>query len=160
MTVNNIPSPVRPTDAESVLGLLASDSKKHERNVNDPNEWIYVGNEGHATNPQLPDQPWAPPFQNGFFNVGAPRVLLRYRFLRPYDPYTTQNAVQLQGSVAGGSTGQVIFQLTQPLWSPDGTVHTPPYTMDSDVFLTCCDDSGLLVVVTIQSTGNVYLGFV
>ena len=155
MTTINVPSPVKPTDGDSVIGVLADSLRRVERNVNDPNQWIYVGNAGPNG-----DQPWAPDFQNGFFNVGAPRVLLRYRFLRPYDPDTTQNAVQLQGSVAGGSTGQTIFTLTQPYWEPDGTVHTPAYTMDSDVHLTCCNDSAALVVVTIQAaTGHVILGF-
>ncbi len=156
MTLNNAAAPIRPTDDDSVIGYLSGQAKAHERNVNDPNQWIYVGNQGPNG-----DQPWAPDFQNGFFNVGAPRVLLRYRFLRPYDPDTTQNAVQLQGSVAGGGDGLVVFTLTQPLWEPDGTIHTPAYTMDSDVHLTCCDDSAGLVVVTIQaSTGDVYQGFV
>ncbi len=158
MTLNNVAAPVRPTDADSVVGVLAAQSQKHERNVNDPNAWIYVGNAGPNA-----DQPWAPDFQNGFFNVGAPRVLTRYRFLRPYDPDTTQNAVQLQGSVGGGATGQTIFTITQPLWQPQdavGSPSTPAYTMDSDVHLTCCDDSGDLVIVTIQgSTGHVILGF-
>jgi hypothetical protein len=155
MTTSNVPSPVRPTNTESVLGLLAAESKKHERNVNDPNQWIYVNNEGPNG-----DQPWAPVWQNGFFNVGPPRCLLRYRFLRPYDPDTTQNAVQLQGSVAGGVQGAVIFTIGQPYWAPDGTVTLIPVTFDSDVYLTCTDDSENLKVITIQTTGDVVLGFV
>lgn len=158
-TLNNIPSPIRPTDADAVLGVLAAESKKHERNVNDPNQWIYVGNEGPNA-----DQPWAPSFENGFFNVGLPLCLLRYRFLRPYDPDTSQNAVQLQGSVGGGSLGLSIFTIQQPFWKPDAAIDSPTmvaYSFDADIHLTCQDDGGSLVQVTIQaSSGKVFYGFV
>jgi hypothetical protein len=160
MTLNNIPAPVRPTDQDSVIGVLAAQGKALERNVNDPNTWIYVNNEGPDA-----DQPWAPGFQNGFFNVGSPRTLLRYRFLRPYDPGTTQNAVQLQGSVSGGGDGLVIFTLLVPRWKPEDAVGSPsgvtPFLLDGDIHLTCHDDSQALVGVTVQgSTGDVYQGFV
>ena len=165
MTLSNIPAPVRPTDDDAVIAVLSQQAKAAERNVNDPNLWIYVGNQGHATNSDLTDQPWAPPFLNGFSNVGAPRVLLRYRFLRPYDPDTTQNAIQLQGSVTGGTLGLPIFKLVAPQWFPQDPVDAPsntdPPVLDADVHLTCCDDSGDLVIVTIEAaSGFVYYGFV
>lgn len=160
--MTNIPAPLKPTDTESVLGYLANQSQRHERNVNDPNEWIYVNNEG-----PLADQPWAPIWQNGFFNVGLPRCLLRYRFLRPYDPDTSQNAVQLQGSVAGGSDGAVIFTIGIPLFNMTNpsVARTPetdlvPVTFDSDVYLTCTDDAGDLKIITVKTTGDVVFGFV
>jgi hypothetical protein len=150
MTLNNVPSPVRPTDADALLAVLSAQATKAERNVNDPNAWIYVGSGSPA-----------PDFQNGFFNVLGSRVPLRYRFLRPYDPDTTQNAVQLQGSIAGGSAGATIFTLLSPLYAPDGTPNWQTFTMDYDTHLTCCDDSGNLVIVTVQgATGHVIFGFV
>lgn len=153
--MTNIPAPVRPTDTDSVIGLLASQSKFYERNVNDPNQWIYVNNEGPNGG-----QSWAPGWQSGFFNVGSPRCLLRYRFLRPYDPDTTQNAVQLQGSVGGGSDGATIFTIGQPFWDPTGAVTLIAVTFDSDVYLTCTDDDSNLKVVTIKTNGDVVNGFV
>ena len=150
MPLNNIPSPIRPTDADAVIGTLAAESKKHERNVNDPNSWIYVGSGAPAPN-----------FQNAFFNVLGTRVPLRYRFLRPYDPDTAQNAVQIQGSVSGGGDGLVIFTLLYPFYEPDNTPAWQPFVLDYDIHLTCTTDSGTLVVVTIEgATGDVYQGFV
>jgi hypothetical protein len=151
----NAPSPIKQTDADLVTEYLASQGRRQERNVNDPNEWIYVGNHGPNG-----DQPWAPDFVNGFFNVGPPRCLIRYRFLRPYDPDTTQNAVQLQGSYAGGSHLQTIFTIGHPFWQPDGTVTLLPVQFDSAIYLTCCDDSEAAKVVTIKTNGDVVDGFV
>jgi hypothetical protein len=148
------PRGVAPTDDVSVLGGLNRRLERAERNTNDPHYWIYVGNYNG-------DQPDAPAFENGFFNVGPPRTPLRYRFLRPYDPTTTQNAIQMQGSVAGGSPGLRIFTLKYPQWLPDGSGNWQPVLRDFDVHLTCCDDNGELVVVTIQgATGGVFYGFV
>jgi hypothetical protein len=135
-------------------GALLGDHERRigtvERNVADPNEWIYVGSGAPA-----------PDFQNGFFNVGSPRCLLRYRFLRPYDPDTEQDAVQLQGSIAGGSVGLTIFTLKYPFWLPDGTDNWQTFTLDSDIHLTCCDDDGNLVVISVVgATGEVVYGFV
>jgi hypothetical protein len=152
---NNAPAPIHPTDDLSVLRALNESRLRAERNVNDPNEWIYVNNEGPNAN-----QAWAPNWQNGFFNVGPPRCLLRYRFLRPYDPDTTQNAVQLQGSVSGGTPNAVIFTILYPQWMPDGTPNPITFTCDSNVYLTCCDDAGDLKIITIKTTGDVVYGFV
>jgi hypothetical protein len=151
---NNAPAPIHPTDDLSILRVLNESRLRAERNVNDPNEWIYVGNQGPNAN-----QPWAPDFQNGFFNVGPPRCLLRYRFLRPYDPDTIQNAVQVQGSVSGGSADSIIFTVLYPQWKPDGTPSPVTFTCDSNVYLTCCDDDGNLVIITIKTTGDVIFGF-
>lgn len=152
----NAPAPVLPTNDLTILRRLNEAKLRAERNVNDPSNWIYVANAGPNA-----DQPWAPDFQNGFFNVGGTRCLLRYRFLRPYDPDTTENAVQLQGSVAGGTLGLTIFTLLYPQWFPDGTPNPQTFTLDSDKHLTCHDDGGGLVMVTVQgATGDVIYGFV
>lgn len=155
MTLNNIPAPLKPTDPDLIAAYLADQARKAERNVNDPNQWIYVNNEGPNGG-----QSWAPGWQNGFFNVGPPRCLLRYRFLRPYDPDTTQNAIQLQGSVAGGAAGQTIFTVGHPFWDPTGAVSLVTVTFDSDVYLTCTDDNADLKIITIRTNGDVVYGFV
>jgi hypothetical protein len=148
--VNADPRSVPVTDDVAVLGSLHRRLERSERNSNDPLAWIYVGSGAPA-----------PDFMNGFYNVGPPRVLLRYRFLRPYDPSSGQNAVQIQGSVTGGSPGLPIFRLAYPQWFPDGTADWQTFLLDYDVHLTACDDSGNLVVITVQgSTGYVIHGFV
>lgn len=156
---SNVPAPIHQVDPDSLVRVLAEQQAKQQRNVNDPNVWIYVNNEGPNG-----DQPWAPPWQNGFFNVGPPRCLLRYRFLRPYDPDTTQSAVQLQGSVAGGATSATIFTIKRPLWAPGDDLDTPSglaaVTFDSNIYLTCTDDSADLKIITIQEDGDVVYGFV
>jgi hypothetical protein len=119
-----------------------------ERFLADPAAWIYVGSGAPA-----------PDFQNGFFNVLGTKVPLRYRFLRPWDPDTTENAVQIQGSVAGGAMGLTIFTLKYPQVMPDGTPAWITATRDFDVQLTCSDDASNLVVVSVEgATGHVILG--
>jgi hypothetical protein len=123
---------------------------RSERQVADPTPWIYVGSGAPA-----------PDFQNGFFNVGPPRVLLRYRFLRPYDPDAVQDAVQIQGSIGGGGDGLEIFTLLFPEYKPNGEDVWTTYTLDYDIHLTCTDDDANLVIISvIGATGKVYLGFV
>jgi hypothetical protein len=153
----------RPT-VEAVLADREQRLRRVERNLADPAEWVYVGNEG-----PLADQPWAPDFQNGFFNVGGSRVPLRYRWLRPYDvdppPFVLDDAaydpheLQVQGSVAGGASGLTIFTVVRPYWTPDGVVTAQAVHFDYDRRLTAHDDDGALVVVTIQgATGDVVYG--
>jgi hypothetical protein len=126
-----------------------------ERFLADPLAWIYVGSGAPA-----------PPFENGFFNVGGSRVPLRYRFLREWDPNLNPDtanplAIQVQGSVSGGATGLSICTLKYPRYMPDGTPAWVTAVRDYDVHLTCHDDSGTLIVVTIQgSTGKLIQGFV
>jgi hypothetical protein len=126
-----------------------------ERFLADPAAWIYVGSGAPA-----------PDFLNGFSNVGGTLVPLRYRFLRAYDaeldPSTANPlAIQVQGSVTGGSLGLPICQLLYPQTMPDGTPAWVPAIRDFDVHLTCTDDDSNLVIVTIQgATANLVYGFV
>lgn len=98
-----------------------------------PADWHYVGGSGE------------PAFQNSWANVGGTKAPLRYRFLAATDSASSAPAVQIQGSVVGGSTGTVIFTL--------------PVTRDYDVHLTACDDNGDLIVVTVKESGDVICGF-
>jgi hypothetical protein len=139
--------------APSVTEILRSHETRitteAERFLADPAAWIYV-NSGAP----------APDFQNGFFNVLGSRVPLRYRFLRPWDPSTTENAIQMQGSVGGGAAGLVIFTLLYPQVMPDGSAAWVTATRDYDVHLTACDDAGDLKIISVLTTGDVVYGFV
>lgn len=152
-----IPAPLKQTDANTVIGYLADQARRQERHGADPTQWIYVGSGAPA-----------PDFQNGFDNVGGARVPMRYRFLRPTDPFAdptvNANQIEIQGSVTGGAPGEVIFQLLEPFYYPDDTPAPGPFwqpiTRDFDVHLAASDDTGGFVVMTVLQTGEVVYGFV
>lgn len=104
-----------------------------------PARWRYVGD---------PDEP---AFQNGISNQGGGLCPLRFRLLPGYDPDTapdtgTYGALEIQGSVTGGATGDLIFML------PDG------YRPTHELRLAASDDTGAFLVLRVLATGDVIWG--
>ncbi len=97
-------------------------------------DWHIVGDPGEAA------------FQNSWVNTGGSRVPMRWRFKAVKDPAADQPAIEVQGSVTGGTPGTTVFTL--------------PLTLDYDLHLAATDDGGSFVCVTILQSGDVVQGFV
>lgn len=97
-----------------------------------PADWVYVGDTD------------APPFQNGWDNVGGTKAPLRYRFWPAKDLDSQLPGLEIQGSVAGGAVGDPIFTL--------------PLTWDYDVHLPATNDAGSFEVFTVKQNGDVVWG--
>jgi hypothetical protein len=89
--------------------------------------WHYVGDDTDET---------APPFLNGWGNVGGSMTPLRYRHM-------LGGGVEIQGSVTGGAAGTAICQLP---------VGYRPY--GGELRLHGSDDSGGLVVFRVLTNGD------
>lgn len=101
-----------------------------------PAEWHNVGDSGE------------PAFQNGITNQGGGLVPMRFRLLPgdPLDGGDTHGCLEIQGSVTGGSTGDVIFTL------PIG------YRPSHELRLAASDDSGNFLVLRVLANGEVIWG--
>lgn len=89
-----------------------------------------------------------PAFQNSFANAGGGLAPMRFRLIVGPDDQTGElrKSLEIQGSVDGGSVGDVVFTLPAA------------YAPDFEVRLAASDDTGNFLVFRVLATGDVIFG--
>lgn len=133
--------PVQRGDIDRSVGEIFERGRRLERLTS--GIWVYVGSgDPLPDGPDLDGNAIAPPFLNSWDNSGGGLQELRFRWLQG-------SGVEIQGSIAGGTLGSVVFVLpNSPLFRPDS----------GEIRLTATNDAGGLVVWRVLPTGLVYAG--